>query len=105
MIAMPPRSCARWRACPLSRSSVRRLRRALGLPAKRRRRGRQVRTRRTPEAQRGALVQLDASPFPWLRDGGPRLALHGAIDDATGTGLALYLRPTEDLRSEEHTSE
>src|SRR6266581_1125028 len=82
---------------PLSRSSVRRLRRALGLPAKRRRRGRQVRTRRTPEAQRGALVQLDASPFPWLRDGGPRLALHGAIDDATGTGLALYLRPTEDL--------
>jgi transposase len=48
---------------PISRSSVRRLRRALGLPAKRRRRGRQVRTRRTPEAQRGALVQLDASPF------------------------------------------
>jgi transposase len=82
---------------PISRSSVRRLRRALGLPAKRRRRGRQVRTRRTPEAQRGALVQLDASPFAWLRDGGPRLALHGAIDDATGTGLALYLRPTEDL--------
>src|SRR6266704_3432853 len=82
---------------PISRSSVRRLRRALGLPAKRRRRGRQVRTRRTPEAQRGALVQLDASPFAWLRDGGPLLALHGAIDDATGTGLALYLRPTEDL--------
>src|SRR6266446_5021277 len=63
---------------PLSRSSVRRLRRALGLPAKRRRRGRQVRTRRTPEAQRGALVQLDASPFPWLRDGGPLVALDGA---------------------------
>jgi transposase len=82
---------------PISRSSVRRLRRALGLPAKRRRRGRQVRTRRTPEAQRGALVQLDASPFAWLHDGGPRLALHGAIDDATGAGLALYLRPTEDL--------
>jgi hypothetical protein len=25
------------------------------------------------------------------------MALHGAIDDATGAGLALYLRPTEDL--------
>src|SRR6266705_1996961 len=50
----------------LSRSSVRRLRRALGLPAKRQRRGRQV-------------------------------ALHGAIDDAAGTVLALYFRPTEDL--------
>ena len=45
-------------------------------------------TRRTPEAQMGALVQLDASPFPWFGPGGPSLALHGAIDDATGTGLA-----------------
>src|SRR5713101_8411357 len=72
---------------PISRSSVRRIRRALGLPAK----------RRPPEAQRGALVQLDASPFAWLHDGGPLLALHGAIDDATGGGVALSLRPTEDL--------
>jgi transposase len=81
----------------LSRSSVRRLRRALGLPPKRRRRGRSGRTRRTPEAQRGALVQLDASQFAWLEDRGPHLALHGAIDDATGAGLALWFRPTEDL--------
>jgi transposase len=81
----------------LSRSSVRRLRRALGLPPKRRRRGRPGRTRRTPEAQRGALVQLDASQFAWLEDRGPHWALHGAIDDATGAGLALWFRPTEDL--------
>ena len=53
--------------------------------------------RRTPEAQMGALVQLDASLFPWLGDRGPQLTLHGAIDDATGTGLALYFRPHEDL--------
>jgi len=45
----------------------------------------------------GALVQLDASPFAWLEDRGPQLTLHGAIDDATGTGLALYFRPHEDL--------
>ena len=82
---------------PISRSTVRRLRRGLGLPAKRQRRSRQVRTRRTPEAQIGTLLQVDASPFAWLQDGGPQLALHGAIDDATGAGLALYLRPTEDL--------
>jgi len=81
----------------LSRASVRRLRRTLGLPAKRQRRGRQVRTRRTPEAQMGSLVQLDASPFAWLETRGPQLALHGAIDDATGTVLALHFRPTEDL--------
>ena len=81
----------------ISRGAVRRLRRALGLPAKRQRRGRTARQRRLPEAQMGALVQIDASPFPWLQDGGPPWALHGAIDDATGTGLALVLRPAEDL--------
>jgi transposase len=82
---------------PLSRSSVRRLRRALGLPPKRRRRARPGRIRRTPEAHMGALVQLDASSFAWLETRGPQFALHGAIDDATGTVLALYFRPTEDL--------
>jgi len=81
----------------LSRTSVRRLRRSLGLPAKRPRRSRQGRMRRTPEAQMGSLVQLDASPFAWLETRGPQLALHGAIDDATGTVLALVFRPTEDL--------
>jgi len=81
----------------LSRSSLRRVRRALGLPAKRQRRGRQGRMRRCPAAQMGALVQLDASPFAWLETRGPALALHGAIDDATGTVLALHFRPTEDL--------
>jgi hypothetical protein len=53
--------------------------------------------RRTPETQMGALVQLDASLFAWFGDRGPQLTLHGAIDDATGTGLALYFRPHEDL--------
>ncbi len=81
----------------LSRSSVRRLRRALGLPATRQRRGRQGRIRRCPEAQMGSLVQLDASAFAWFESRGPVLALHGAIDDATGAILALHFRPTEDL--------
>ena len=81
----------------LSRSSVRRIRRALGRPAKHRRRPRQHRRRRTPEAQMGALVQLDGSPFDWLEGRGPALTLLGAIDDATGTVLALQCRPTEDL--------
>ena len=80
-----------------SRESVRRIRRALGLPAKHRRRPRQYRTRRTPEAQMGALVQLDGSPFAWLEGRGPAMTLLGAIDDATGTVLALHFRPTEDL--------
>ncbi len=82
---------------PLSRSSVRRLRRALGLLAKHRRRPRRHRTRRIPEAQMGALVQLDGSPYDWLEGRGPAVTLLGAIDDATGTVLALHFRPTEDL--------
>src|SRR5438034_1702497 len=81
----------------LSRPTVRRLRQALGRPAKHRRRPRQYRARREPRARMGALVQLDASPFAWLEARGPAMSLHGAIDDATRTVLALHFRPTEDL--------
>jgi transposase len=80
----------------VSRSTVRRLRRALGLPPKRRRRPPQHRRRRPPAAHRGALVLLDGSDFDWLGTGQP-LTLLGAIDDATGTVLALGFRPDEDL--------
>ena len=45
----------------------------------------------------GALVQLDGSPCAWLEGRGPVMTLHGAIDDATNTVLALHFRPTEDL--------
>jgi transposase len=82
---------------PVSRASVRRIRRALGLPAKHRRRPRQHRGRRTPAPRMGALVLLDGSQFAWLEDRGPTLTLLGAIDDATGTVVALYFRPAEDL--------
>jgi transposase len=81
----------------ISRATVRRLRQALGRPAKHRRRPRQYYARREPRARMGALVQLDASPFAWLETRGPVMSLHGAIDDATGTVLALHFRPTEDL--------
>src|SRR6267143_3523951 len=81
----------------ISRATVHRWRRALGRPAKHRRRPRQYRVRREPRARRGALVQLDASPFDWLESRGPAMSLHGAIDDATSTVLALHFRPTEDL--------
>jgi hypothetical protein len=81
----------------VSRELVRRRRRALGLPAKHRRRARLHRHRRTPEARMGQLVQVDGSPLAWLGARGPAMTLHGAIDDATNTVLALHFRPTEDL--------
>jgi transposase len=84
-------------AVPVSRATVRRLRRALGRPPTRRRRAPQHRSRRTRMPAAGQLVQLDASPFAWFGDRGPRASLHGLIDDATSEPLALWFRPTEDL--------
>jgi transposase len=81
----------------LCRESVRRLRRALGRRAVRPRRAPRARHRRRPEAARGALVQIDGSPFAWLGDRGPELRLLGAVDDATTEILALHFRPAEDV--------
>src|SRR5215216_3667832 len=68
---------------PVSRASVRRLRRGLGLPAQRPRRAPPHRSRRPRADSSGRLVQLDGSPFAWLEARGPALTLLGAIDDAT----------------------
>src|SRR5215475_12593428 len=84
-------------ALPVSRATVRRIRLALGRASPRRRRAPQHRSRRPRAPAMGQLVQLDASPFAWFENRGPEAALHGAIDDATSTPLALWFRPTEDL--------
>ena len=54
------------------------------------------RRRRLRRAAEGMLLQIDGSPFAWLEDRGPKAALIGAIDDATGKVLFLLFRPTED---------
>jgi transposase len=81
----------------ISRESVRRLRCRLGQPPQRARRAPRARRRRIPEAARGALVQIDGSPFAWLETRGPELMLLGAVDDATTEILALHFRPAEDV--------
>jgi transposase len=81
----------------VSRESVRRIRLALGRPATRPRRAPRARRRRTPEQARGALVQIDGSPFAWLEARGPAQELLGAVDDATTDILALRFRPAEDV--------
>jgi hypothetical protein len=83
-------------ALPVSRATVRRLRLALGRPARRRRRAPKHRARRERAPALGELVQLDASFFAWLEARGPAATLHGLIADATSRPLALWLRPTED---------
>jgi hypothetical protein len=82
---------------PISRESVRRLRRALGLVAGHRRRPAQHRARRPREQASGRLLQLDGSPHDWLEGRGPTMTLFGAIDDATSVVVARHFRPTDDL--------
>jgi transposase len=81
----------------LCRESVRRIRQSLGRPATQPRRPPRHRRRRPPAARTGSLMLLDGSPADWLEARGPRMTLHGALDDATGAVLALHFRPTEDL--------
>src|SRR4029453_11603398 len=93
----PPGNLRPDHALPVSRATVRRIRRALGRPPQRPRRAPQHRSRRPRALAMGQLAQLDASPFAWFEDRGPTAALHGLIDDATSIPLALWFRPTEDL--------
>src|SRR5207237_7543555 len=79
------------------RETVRAGRRPPGQPPQRARRAPRARRRREPEAARGALIQIDGSPFAWLEDRGPELMLLGAVDDATTEILALQFRPAEDV--------
>lgn len=81
---------AEEQAITVSRRTLSRVLRAEGMRSPRRRRPRQHRSRRTRAAQRGLLVQVDASDHDWLEGRGPRLTLVGAIDDATGEILAAH---------------
>lgn len=47
--------------------------------------------------QEGFLVQMDASPYAWLEERGPKMSLHGSIDDATSKILGAHFRLQEDL--------
>ena len=80
----------------VSRPTVQRWLRAAGIGNPRKRRPPKHRRRRERMPQAGLLIQMDASPHPWLEARGPRLVLHAAIDDATGEVLAAVFRPEED---------
>jgi hypothetical protein len=82
---------------PVSRSSVRRIRLALGRPAKHRRRPPRSFRRREREARPGQRVLIDASQYRWLGEHGPTFAALAVQDDATGAIVGLTFRPHEDL--------
>ena len=82
---------------PLSPSSVRRILQAAGIASVKQRRRPKPHRPRDRKPQAGMLWQTDASTHAWLEERGPAMALHGAIDDATGVVVAAVFRPTEDL--------
>jgi hypothetical protein len=82
----------------LSRSSVRRILLAEGMPSPRRKRAPRHRRRRERYAQEGILLQMDGSPHDWLEGRGPRLTLIASIDDATGKVPAAVFRLQEDAQ-------
>ncbi len=65
-----------------------------------RRKGRKARPEHPSRPRRerfGELLQIDASIHRWFGPGLPRAALHGAIDDATGTVMGLWFDREEAL--------
>ena len=52
--------------------------------------------RRKRKNHPGQLIQIDATPYEWFQNG-KKYALHGAIDDATGNVVGLYMTQNECL--------
>lgn len=67
-----------------------------GIKSPKKRRRFKPHRRRKRKSQEGLLIQMDATPFEWF---GPndKFALHGAIDDATGKIVGLYMTKNECL--------
>lgn len=63
-------------------------------PKKKKFRHRTHRRKRKPHP--GQLIQIDATPYEWF-GGNTKYALHGAIDDATGKVVGLFLTQNECL--------
>ncbi|HET7588932.1 MAG TPA: ISNCY family transposase, partial [Solirubrobacterales bacterium] len=82
----------------VSPSTVRRIRCEAHISPKRKRRPPKVYRPRERRSQAGMLVQMDASPHRWLEDRAESMALHAAIDDATGKVLSAVFREQEDLK-------
>ncbi len=80
----------------LSRPTVHRILLAAGIPSPQPRRRRRFRRRRERMPLPGLLLQWDGSHHDWLEGRGPRLVLHGAIDDATNEVPAAIFRAQED---------
>ena len=80
----------------LSRSTVRRILLQGGIRSPRKRSAPRHRSRRERFPQEGMLLQIDASHHDWLEGRGSKMALLGAVDDATGKVIDAFFREQED---------
>lgn len=80
----------------VSRSTLRRIRRAAGQGSPRKRRAPRYRSRRERYPQAGMLLQTDGSRHDWLEGRGPWLTLVGIIDDANNEVAGACFREEED---------
>lgn len=78
----------------VSYGSLRSILAANGISSPLKRRRYKPHRRRKRKPQEGLLVQVDASIHPWFSRK-QRYAIHGAIDDATGKVLGLYMTKNE----------
>ncbi|QZT32852.1 ISNCY family transposase [Caldalkalibacillus thermarum TA2.A1] len=87
---------AKYEGIEVSPSTVRRIRLAARIKAKRKRRPSKAHRPRKRKPQAGMLVQMDGSFHRWLEDRAEPMCLLAAIDDATGRIVAAVFRPQED---------
>ncbi len=80
----------------VSRSTLRRIRRAAGHGSPRKRRTPEYRSRRERCPQAGMMLQTDGSRHDWLEGRGPWLTLIGMIDDANNQVPGAVFREEED---------
>lgn len=83
----------------LSRPTVRRVLRAAGIAAVRKRGVKRHYRRRERKAQEGALLLWDGSPHRWFGEKFAEWSLMAAIDDATGKLLCAVFAKQEDAQS------
>lgn len=80
----------------ISYTALANLLKGAGIESPKKKKERKHKHRRKRKDHPGELIQIDATPYPWF--GGTMLyALHGAIDDATGSIVGLYMTQNECL--------
>lgn len=80
----------------LSYSSLYSILKNAGIKSPKKKKIRKRTHRRNRKKHPGQLIQVDATPYEWF-GGNKKYALHGAIDDATGQIVGLYMTQNECL--------